>query len=143
MIRKWKTFICLRCERIGTSKDTKSICPDCGITMHCITSESGEASHLDADKPRVDLLPFDSLMEVAEVLRIGAKKYDERNWEKGMPWMKLIGSTLRHIFKWSIGKDLDEEDSLNHLAHAACDILMVLAYQLRNTGTDDRAKLDD
>lgn len=101
---------------------------------------TNEAGHFDSDKPRVDLLPPDALIEVAKVLGFGAKKYGDHNWLLGMSWLKLYGSTLRHLFKWCLGHDRDEESGLPHLAHAACDVLMLLTYTLRNKGTDTRYK---
>ncbi len=64
----------------------------------------------------------------------------DRNWEKGMDWHKLYAPIQRHLWKWWQGEELDEESGLHHLAHAACDILMLQATVFRNTGTDDRPK---
>ena len=90
------------------------------------------AKHFDEGKPRVDLIPYDAMMVVGEVFSVGAEKYGEHNWEKGMPWGKLLGSALRHLFKWSWGQDRDDETGLSHLAHAASCVLMLLAYRCRN-----------
>lgn len=92
----------------------------------------------DAHKPRTDLLPFDALEGVAAVLNYGAKKYAERNWEKGLAWGRLLGATLRHLFSWGLGENLDPESGLPHLDHAACSVLMLSATVRRGLGTDDR-----
>jgi hypothetical protein len=36
---------------------------------------------------------------VARQLEEGAKKYNERNWEKGQPLSRYMDSALRHLFK--------------------------------------------
>lgn len=92
----------------------------------------------DGEKPRWDLLPFDALDEVAIVLKYGAKKYEARNWEKGMAWGRLLAAAFRHLSAWALGRGVDEESGLPHLSHAACCVLMLLALEKRNVGTDDR-----
>lgn len=100
-----------------------------------------EGRKFDSEKPRWDLLPFDALDDVAMVLKYGAKKYADRNWEKGMAWGRLLGAGLRHASAWALGQDLDAESGLPHLAHAACCFLMLLALVRRREGTDDRKVL--
>jgi hypothetical protein len=103
-------------------------------------SESAGVRH-DEGKTRFDLLPADALFEVARVFTEGAKKYDSRNWEKGMAWNKHFAAMQRHLWKWEMGQSIDEESQLNHLAHAAFGCLALLAYELRRIGEDDRPKL--
>ena len=47
------------------------------------------------------------LLEVSKQYEEGAKKYDERNWEKGIPLHCYIDSAVRHYLKW-LRKDKDE-----------------------------------
>lgn len=102
--------------------------------------ESAQAIKHDQGKSRIELLPFDALEEVAQVMTFGATKYGDRNWELGFKWTRLIGSTLRHLFAWSRGEDKDPESGLNHMAHAACNVLFLLTFVVRGVGDDDRAK---
>lgn len=92
----------------------------------------------DGGKARTDLLPFDALDAVAQVLTYGANKYAARNWERGMAWGRLLGAALRHLFEWARGNDFDPESKLPHLAHASCCCLMLLSLTLRGVGADDR-----
>jgi hypothetical protein len=92
---------------------------------------------LDAGKVRLELLPFDSLWAVAEVGTLGAAKYSDRNWEKGMAWSRVVGSALRHLFARIRGERLDPETKLPHLAHFAWNALALLTYDLRGVGEDD------
>lgn len=48
-----------------------------------------------------------TMLEVSKHFEEGAKKYGERNWEKGIPTHCYIDSALRHYFKWLRG-DKDE-----------------------------------
>ena len=72
----------------------------------------------DNGKCRFDLVPpilytFDSL-----IYTMGADKYDDNNWAKGIHYSRLIGATFRHIFKRLLGQVTDPESGLPHLAHA-------------------------
>lgn len=95
----------------------------------------------DDGKSRMDLIPMDALVAVGDVLRDGAKKYAEHNWELGMDWSRCQASLMRHLAAWSTGEDHDPESGHLHTAHVVCNALYLLAYQLRNTGNDNRFKL--
>jgi hypothetical protein len=92
----------------------------------------------DKDKPRLDLLPFDALDEVAKVYNFGAVKYAERNWDAGMEWHRYFRAALSHLWKWWQGEDRDHESGLSHLTHATFNVLALLTYELRKIGKDDR-----
>jgi len=95
----------------------------------------------DQAKNRLDLLPFDSINEIAKILTFGAQKYSDRNWENGFNWGRVYAALQRHLNLWFMGEDLDEETNLSHLAHAGCDLLFLLTFVLRDIGEDDRPKL--
>lgn len=92
----------------------------------------------DGDKPRMDLIAPEFLFGTAEVLRFGAAKYAERNWEKGMSWGRVFGALMRHLWKWWGGEAKDQETGFSHLHHAACCLMFLVAYEERSAGTDDR-----
>lgn len=50
---------------------------------------------------------YNCFLEVAKQYEDGAKKYSDRNWEKGMPIHCFIDSGVRHYFKFLRG-DTDE-----------------------------------
>ncbi len=98
------------------------------------------ARNFDAGKLRYDLIPPDALRELARVYTVGAQKYGDRNWEKGMSWGRAFGSLMRHLWDWFWGVEADDEDGLHPLAHGAFRVFQLLAYSLRGIGTDDRPK---
>ena len=61
-------------------------------------------------KGRFDLLPMCVLMRLAKHYEAGAKKYDERNWEKGIPCHSFADSAMRHLVKYMDG--YTDEDHL-------------------------------
>lgn len=55
---------------------------------------------------------------------LGAKKYADRNWEKGMPFSRYIDAAKRHLDKYIMG--MTDED---HLAAAAWNILSIMHHE--------------
>ena len=102
----------------------------------------------DAEKERMELIAPEFPFALSRVLTYGAKKYADRNWEKGMKWSRVFGALMRHMWAWWGGAgptcqnfvfgSLDEETKFSHLWHAACCIMFLVAYEERKIGEDDR-----
>lgn len=81
----------------------------------------------DGDKIRMELLPFDALELVAEVLTFGAKKYEANSWQSlANAKERYSGAMLRHYSAMANGETHDNESELLHAAHMACDALFLL-----------------
>ena len=96
-----------------------------------------------ASKPRLELVPWPAINEIAEVLTYGAKKYDANNWCRGARWGRYFAALCRHIFAWWGGEDKDPETGYSHLAHAGCCLVFLMEYQRNGWGEDDRFKGPD
>jgi hypothetical protein len=94
----------------------------------------------DADKPRMDLLPPEALVAVAQVLTLGARKYSDHNWRKATNWGRYSAAAMRHIVAWQGGEDFDPETGMSHLSHATACLMFLIALQETEVGTDDRYK---
>lgn len=94
----------------------------------------------DQGKRMIELVPVDVVNGWADVLTYGAKKYEARNWEKGMDYSRPYGAALRHLFAWWSGEDIDPDTGLSHLDHAICNLGFLSAYTKRSVGNDDRSK---
>lgn len=97
----------------------------------------------DTGKNRLDLIPLDSLWEVGKVYTMGASKYEDRNWEKGIKFGRVFSALLRHAFKWFIGETYDQEDGQHHLSSVIWCGLTLLHYDLNRekySSFDDRPK---
>ena len=103
----------------------------------------GGIKHDDGKMPW-ELAPWDAIKEVVKILLFGMRKYDARNWEKGIAYSRLFAAAQRHMIAWfQFGEDNDKESGYSHLAHAACDILFILAFVLRGRkDLDDRPKTE-
>ena len=96
----------------------------------------------DNGKPMMNLLPPEGLNEVAKVLTFGATKYGPHNWRNGLDYSRLLSATQRHINQYNSARcsDQDNESGISHLAHAACNLLMLIEFETLGMGNDDRWK---
>ena len=86
----------------------------------------------------MDLLPYESLEEIAKVLAAGEQKYGTANWTGGIRMRRLLSAALRHIGQFNSGQDLDEETQTIHLANAACNLLFAIWMYKHRPDMDDR-----
>ena len=100
----------------------------------------GFAPKFDATKVRVDLLPIDPMMQVANVFGFGAKKYFANSYRQGetVAWSRTYGSIIRHLFAFWKGEDTDPESGLPHLAHAGTQLFILMEHAAHNKDKDDR-----
>jgi len=106
-----------------------------------MTRESNESiqqhlpgAKLDAGKTRTGLMVSGfalALNRVAEVTTMGAKKYTPNGWTV-VPNAneRYMDATYRHLFAHH-NHSCDTESGIEHLAHAAWNILAILELQLR------------
>jgi hypothetical protein len=96
----------------------------------------------DSEKAPLALIPPETLTEIAQVFGFGAAKYGMNNWRKDIDkteWSRTYSSIQRHLNAFWSGEDIDPESGMNHLAHAATQI-MILMVSTQNTEMDDRWK---
>jgi hypothetical protein len=84
-----------------------------------------------------------ALLSVGDVLREGAAKYPDRNWEHGMKYSRVIAAAERHALAFIGGEVLDPETRLLHVSHFNCCTMFLLTYEARKMGEkwDDRQSL--
>lgn len=99
---------------------------------------SGEGKRFNEGKVRFDLAPAFAQEQYAKVLTMGAKKYGDRNWEKGMGWSKVIASLNRHLEAIKRGEDFDIESGLLHSAHVMTNAAFLTEYYKIFPQGDDR-----
>jgi len=92
----------------------------------------------DEGKARYDLIPGDSLHELAKLYTMGAAKYGDRNWEKGMKWGRIFRAMVGHAWSFWRGERFDPDDGQHHLASVAWCALALMSYDMREIGDDDR-----
>lgn len=93
----------------------------------------------DAGKLRFDLLPVEPLRKIAEVYTIGAKKYADRNWEKGLSYGRVFAAMMRHAWAWWGGEKRDPVDGQHHLASVCWCAMALMEYETTHPELDDRS----
>lgn len=89
-----------------------------------INFDTGSVRDTNEGKPRYDLIGRHFLRRLADHLTKGAKKYGERNWEKGQPVSRSYESALRHLIQWRDGDTAED-----HLAAVAFNVGSIIHVQ--------------
>lgn len=94
---------------------------------------------------RYDLIPTFSLEKLAEQYGRGARKYDERNWERGYEWSLSYAALQRHLNAFWDGEDYDYDDDEwddmdvpHHLDAAMFHVMALRHFAMFNPEFDDR-----
>ena len=87
---------------------------------------TGAVRDMHTGKGRMDLLPWDAIMDVSRHAENGSLKYGEHNVDLGIPTHSLCDSAARHLAKYLAGW-VDEP----HLLAAAWNLLW--AIQMEHT----------
>lgn len=87
--------------------------------------QTGAVRDMHAGKGRMDLLPWNAIMQVSKHCEAGAQKYGEHNVDKGIPVHSLMDSGIRHAAKHMTGQ-VDEP----HLVAACWNMLWALEMEL-------------
>ena len=101
---------------------------------------SGAVKH-DHGKLRLVLITPEMTRGLGEVLTFGAGKYADRNWEKGLDSGRLLAACQRHLLAHQEGEVTDPESGLSHLAHAMCNLGMLLTLEQRRKMTAEEKQL--
>jgi|SRR3990167_731167 len=95
----------------------------------------------DSGKLRYDLVPPGPYAELAKTYTIGAKKYGDLNYRKGIKWRRLFAAMIRHAEAWRRGESLDPEDGQHHLAAVAWAAFTLMEFEsIYPEGDDLREK---
>lgn len=81
------------------------------------------------NKPRFDLIPPESELALAQVYELGARKYDDRNWEKGIPFSVCLSACKRHLNRFELGELINTDDNgFEHVTHALWWLVALVTF---------------
>ena len=81
---------------------------------------TGAEREPNLDRGRYDLIPSIALKALAIHYERGAKKYSDRNWEKGIPLSRHLNSALRHLQDYLVG-----DRSEDHLSACVFNVFAI------------------
>ena len=116
----------------------RQVCPKCEKTAYIADSGdrtvflTGAVRDMHRGKGRYDLIPWEAIHELALHCEAGARKYGERNVEKGIPISSLVDSAFRHLSKYMQGMD-DEP----HLRAALWNVAWAIWMEKRKPEMQD------
>jgi hypothetical protein len=91
------------------------------------------------DKPaRFDLIPAGPLWSLAELYGAGARKYADRNWERGYAWHLSFAAMMRHAWLFWQGENVDAETGSPHLASVVFHAFALMEWEVTHPEYDDR-----
>lgn len=96
---------------------------------------------IGASKPNLGLIPPTALPHISMALMYGAFKYGPYNWrneDKKVGVMTYCAAAKRHIDSYIDGEDVASDSLVNHLAHAAAGIMIVIDAIENGFAIDDR-----
>lgn len=100
------------------------------------TSPTGASKEVKVE--RYDLIPVGPLRLVAKHYGLGARKYADRNWEKGYDWSLSYAALQRHATQFWGGEDVDEELGSPHLAAVIFHAMALLEFAQTRPDYDNR-----
>ena len=117
------------CNKHNRYYRVDSECNEC-LREECLTETGKKNNQLqgmkfDEDKLRWDLLPYDAVEKIVEIITHGAKKYAPENWKK-VDEQRYIGALMRHLVAYISGEDYDKDSGFSHLSHVGCNVLFLI-----------------
>lgn len=91
----------------------------------------------DKGKLRWDLVPWECVEPIADILTFGAEKYGEKTWKTVPDAPKRYKAALfRHLIAWCKGEKIDKESGRSHLHHALVNIIFMIYFELKEEKKD-------
>lgn len=140
------------CLAVGKMPDPVNATIDCGsLTAVGLNLEHTSQGYL-AQKPTnpkdrvgtnkagMSIVPIRVVAELGVAMTEGALKYGPYNYrESGVRGSIYFDATLRHLFAWWEGEDIDPDSGLSHVAKAIASLAVLRDGMMQGNWTDDRA----
>lgn len=94
-------------------------------------------------KPRYDLIPPAPIKALAIHYGMGSKKYEARNWEKGLSFADTLRALESHMTEYKLGHRFDVEDPKmpgyipHHLIAVIWNAIALYEMERRRIGVND------
>lgn len=88
------------------------------------TFSTGAVRDSAEGKPRPDLFSPFAMERIGAWLELGSRKYEPRNWEKGMEFSRVASSLHRHLMKF-----MQHDQTEDHLAAICVNASFLMHYE--------------
>lgn len=106
-----------------------------------VINTSSTGGQKAGNQVRASLLPWEQVMDVAELYGKGAEKYDAHNWMKGYDWSLSHDALHRHLSEWWLGREFDDGEGgtgLEHLTAVVFHAFALMYFRKNFPEFDDR-----
>lgn len=80
----------------------------------------------DQGKQRWDLLDWDIVCGIVDILTYGSEKYAPNSWQYvENAKERYFSALMRHLIAWRKGEIKDSESGRSHLYHVACNLMFL------------------
>lgn len=84
------------------------------------------------NKTRWNIVPFEIIEQIAEILTYGAERYGDNTW-KNVDKKLWYDAMMRHVAEYSKGKKYNDKDwNHHHLMHAICNAMFIVYIEQNN-----------
>lgn len=128
------TSLLIDTSELRTEESSKPV----GITVDEIRVVSSTGGEKGSKLARYDLIPVEPLRLLAEHFGRGARKYEDRNWERGYDWSLSFAALQRHAWQFWGGEDIDPETGSPHMVAVAWHALALVEYMAAHPEFDNR-----
>lgn len=90
-------------------------------------NQSSPGKKYDNGKTRFDLIDYNQIDKLAQVLTGGAEKYGDNNWQNLSDFNnRYFAALMRHLLAWRNGEIIDPESHKSHLSHVMCNTMFLM-----------------
>lgn len=90
-----------------------------------------ELNKFDQDKPRLDLVPPDSIIAIGTIMTHGISKYKEGAWRTVEPY-RYRGALMRHLLEYLRNpKSIDKDSGYPHLWHCIANLAFLCELEAK------------
>lgn len=95
--------------------------------------ETGSVRDYHVGKGRMDLVPWNAIIELSKHCERGAIHYGENNVKLGIPYHSMADSGARHLANWIAGN----KDEPTHLVAACWNLMWLLEETITRPDLND------
>lgn len=114
------------------------------VALQSTVKDSNPKDAVGSTKVGLSNVSLPVLMEIAAGMTEGALKYGRHNYrEIGVRNSVYFDATIRHLFAWWEGEDIDPDSGLSHVTKAMTSLCVLRDAQIRGKVFDDRPRGTD